>query len=145
MLKIGSVILSVWATLGLVPALYFVIDIAVFGGNAPAFSTISSEEFAALSPNALRAVNSIAVFANGSYVAFSSLVLFAIWNGLNRRKIWVFWALVFTTLLAWITGAIGNYMADTLFPEADILSALFLIAGFYCSAKGLFDSDSNPD
>jgi len=138
MLKTGCIILSAWAALGLLPALYFALSIAFFGGMSPALTALSPEDLSTLSPQALRAANSIAVFANGTHVAFSSLILIALWKGLYKQITWVFWALLISIPIAVMSGAVGNYMADTLFPEADILSAFIFTTGIACCSIALF-------
>ena len=143
MLKVGSVILSVWSAINMAIALGFV-GTVLLGNNHPVLTQrISAEEMSSLSSTVVDTANSMAVFGNGTLVAFCLLTLFGIWNGVQRRVVWVFWALLGSMVVAMLAGFAGDYVSGTSYLIASIPSALILAAGFTCTALGLFRS--RPD
>ena len=138
MLKIGSIILSVWCALNMLPALGIVGYVA-FGNIHPLLPARFSEaEINAISPNVLDTINGMAVFANGHVVALCLIALIAIWKGLNKKVVWVFWALLISMTAASLAGFAAGYVDRTHYYDPSIISALLLAAGFTCAAMGLF-------
>ena len=137
MLKTGSIILSLWSILSMLPALGIVVNTVVSGNTTPIFSG-HTVELATLSPQLLATMNSVPVFANGTYAAFCTLLLAVIWFGLNRGAGWVFWTLLASMSIALVSGFAADHVGQAAYPEVSYLSALFIAAGFTCSAIGLF-------
>ena len=142
MLKTGSVILSIWSGLNLVPSLGILTLVVFLDKNAPALSVLLTEdEISMLSADVLATANSIAAFANGLNVAFCILFLIAVWKGLMLKIEWVFWALLVSSAFALVAGIAGDYVVGTQFPEVNIISGMILAVGFACAAKELFGNE----
>lgn len=144
MLKTGSIILSLWSVLNLLPALYMIVHITVLGNNHPLLSTrFSEDDISAISPSLLATINGMAVYANGLVIGFCGLSLIAIWKGLNKTTMWTFWALLISSIAVVLAGFVSDYVSETNYYTASIVSALILIAGFILVTAGLFRGDRN--
>ncbi|WP_411029481.1 hypothetical protein [Spongiimicrobium sp. 3-5] len=140
-LKIGSIILSVWSSLNFFPSLYVALSILFLDKHPPGlYAVLKEENINAMSAPMLATVDSIGLFANLSVAAFNLLMLVAIWKGLNKRIIWVYWALLASSTLAILAGVAADYAVGYAFPEVNIISAAILIIGFVFSGIGLFKS-----
>ena len=139
MLKLGSMLLSLWSVLNLLPSTWILVSILFRGGNAPGLTGVLTEpQVRALGREALAAGNSIAVFANGLNVAFCLLFTVVVWQGLVRQSAWAFWALCASALVALLAGVGADYVVGTRFPEVNVVSGLLLAAGFSCCAPTIF-------
>jgi|GEM_PF-1593773 len=140
LLRTGCVVLSVWSVLNILASLIVVIIPVVFGGEtAPALlDSLSANEIQGLSDGIERNANGIAVFANGLNIAFCTLALFAIWQGLHKKMKWVFWALLVSLSLNVLAGTLADYVVGLLHPEVNIISAAILAVGLGCSAQSIF-------
>ncbi len=138
MLKIGCVILSLWTILNLVPSLLILINTIFRGGHTPAlYAVLNEEQVNGLSAEVLATLDSIAVFANGTNIAFCLVSLFAIWMGLNRRQNWSFWGLLAGFTAALLAGLAADYMVGTVAPQVNAISAGILVLGFVFVVVGL--------
>lgn len=141
MLKIGSIVLSLWAVLNLVPSFAILVNTVLLDGNSPAiYQILDDEQVRTLGTEIRSSINSVAVYANGLNVALCLLALFVIWRGLNRRVRWTFWGLLVGFATALLAGTAGDYVLGTVHPEVSMISGIILALGFACSAKGLFRS-----
>ena len=140
LLKTGCLMLSIWSLLNLLASLFVVVIPVVFGGEiAPALlDSLSDIEIHSLNEGIKRNANSIAVFANVMNIAFCTLTLFAIWQGLYRGVRWVFWALLVSLTLAVIAGSVADYVAGLLHPEVNLISGGIITVGLACSALAIF-------
>ena len=142
MLKLGSGILSIWLILNFIPSSVIVVDTLFRGGHTPAlYAVLTEEEVSSLSAEVLTTIDSIAVFANGTNIAFSILALPAVWMGLNRRQAWAFWVLLAGFAAALIGGTAADYVVGWKFPWVNVLSGGILACGFGCAAVGLFRNE----
>ena len=139
MLKLGCATLSMWTVFNLVPSSFILVNTMFFGGHTPALYTIlGGGEVNSLSAEQLATVDSIAVYANGTNIAFCLISLVVVWMGLNRKLPWVFWGLLVGFTVALIAGVAADHAVGTVFPEVNVISALILAFGFMFSAIGLF-------
>ena len=130
MLKLGSILLSLWSVFNLLPSTWILVSILFRGGNAPGLTGVLTEaQVRALGAEALAAANSIAVFANGLNAAFCLLFAVVVWQGLVRRSAWAFWALSASALVALLAGVGADHVVGTRFPEVNVVSGLLLAAG----------------
>lgn len=131
MLKFGSVLLSLWSALNLLPSAWILVLILFHGRDAPALSALLTQaQLSTLEPQVRATANSIAVFANGLNVAYCLLFTITIWMGLARRVRWCFWALSSSALAALLAGVGADHVVGTLFPQVNLLSGLMLAVGF---------------
>jgi hypothetical protein len=138
-LKLGSLLLSLWSVLNLLPSAWILVLILLREQNAPALSVLLTEaQIRGLGHEYLATANSMAVFANGLNVAFCLLFTIGIWKGLAGRVRWVFWALLASAFVALLAGVGGDYVVGTRFPQVNVVSGLLLGAGFACCARGIF-------
>ena len=139
MLKLGSMLLSLWSVLNLLPSTWILASILFRGGNAPGLTGVLTEpQVRALGREALAAANSIAVFGNGLNVAFCLLFTVVVWQGLVRRSAWAFRALSASALVALLAGIGADHVVGTRFPAVNVVSGLLLAAGFSCCAPTVF-------
>lgn len=139
MLQLGSLVLSFWTVLNLIPSLAILVNTLLLGGNSPAiYQVLDHEEVELLSTKVRASINSVAIYANGLNVAFCLLALFVIWFGLYRRIRWAFWALLAGFTSALFAGTAGDHVLGLVHPEINILSAILLAVGFLLVAMGLF-------
>lgn len=139
MLRAGCWVLTAWAVLNLIPSFVIVLNTLFRGGHTPAlYSVLSEQEVEALSTETMATLDSIAVFANGTNIAFCLVVLGTVWLGLSRRQVWAFWALLagFTAALA--AGVAADFVVGTVLPEVNVISGAILALGFACAGFGLF-------
>lgn len=139
MLRIGCIVLSLWALLNLLPSAWILVSTTFLDGDSPAiFQILDDHEVAALSAKERTSINSVAVFANGLNIAFCSTALFLVWFGLARRLRKVFWCLVFGFGMAWLAGALGDSVLGTVHPEISLASGGILLVGLGFAAVDLF-------
>lgn len=145
MLRIGSVILSLWTLLNLIPASIILVRTWFLKENVPgAYAILDEAELNALGSEALATMNSIGLFANGMLTGLCLLALPVIWLGLDRRLAWSFWALLAGFTSAWAAGFAADQAVGTVFPQVNAISAAILGLGFGCSAIG-FMSRRKPE
>jgi hypothetical protein len=139
MLRLGSIVISAWAVLNLIPSLAILANTIFFDGNSPAiYQILDDEQVQTLSKEIRTSINSVAVYANGLNVALCLLALVVVWLGLNRRVRWAFWGLLVAFATALLAGTAGDYVLGTVHPEINIISGIILAFGFVFSARGLF-------
>ena len=139
MLRIGCVILTVWSAMNLIASVVIFVNTLFLGGHTPAlYSVLTADEVGSLSSGTLATLDSIAVFANGTNIAFCLVTLPAIWLGLFRRQVWSFWGLLVGFAAALLAGVAADYAVGTVAPEINIVSGMILCAGFAFAAFGLF-------
>jgi len=139
MLRIGCIVLSVWALLNLFLSVSILVSTTFLDGDSPAISQILDEaEVAALTDKERTSINSVAVYANGLNAAFCVTTLFVIWMALYRRSYWSFWCLLIGFGTALLAGTLGDLVLGTVHPEVNIISAAILLAGFLLTAIDLF-------
>lgn len=137
--KAGCIVLTLWTTLNLIPSGIIVVSTMFFGGHTPALSLrLSEDEVEALSPDVLATLDSIAVFANCTNVAFCIVALVVIWMGLYRRHRWALWALLAGFGFALLAGVGADYEVGFAAPWVNAISAGILAIGLGLAAVGLF-------
>lgn len=140
MLRLGSVILSLWCVLNIVPAA-FILATTLCGVNHPLLGVkLKEEEIATLSSDALAFINSVGLYANGTVIALSLLALIAIWAGLFRRIKWVFWSLLIAMVFYVIAGFAADFISQSNYYVTSIISASILALGFGLVARDLLQS-----
>lgn len=113
-LKVGSIVLSIWSGFNFLLASFILILIIFLKKNAPILLIVLEEpEISKLDPRVISTANSLAILFNSCAAVFSLLVLFVIWSSLINKQKWAFWALLvtigFSQLLAFVADAIiGN-------------------------------------
>ena len=139
MLRLGCIVLSIWALLNLLPSLLILASTAILNGDSPAiFQILNDQEVAALTAKERTSINSVAAYANGLNVAFCVMALFVIWFGLNRRSHWSFWCLVFGFVFALLAGILGDFILGTVHPEINAISSVIVLVGCVLAAIDLF-------
>ncbi|WP_422104037.1 hypothetical protein [Winogradskyella sp.] len=103
------------------------------------YAILREEEIKMMSQEMLATVDSIGLFANLSVAALNLLILIAIWKGLNKGKVWVFWALLASCIVAILAGVAADYALYFAFPEVNMISALICAIGFVFAGIGLFN------
>ena len=142
MLRVGSIILSIYCAVNIIPALFIIVSITFLGKNHPLLEMrISQDEITTLSPEVLALINSMAIFANGGVIALCLLSLIAIWVGLKRRIKWVFWALLTAMSFYVLAGLVADIVSQSHYYTARIASVLIPALGFALVAIGLFKSE----
>ena len=146
MLRPGCILLTAWTALNLIPSAVILIHTILGGGHTLAlYALLTEEDVGALSPEVLATVDSIAVFANGTNLAFCAVSLFVIWRGLYRRKVWAFPALSAGFTLALLAGVGGDYEVGFAAPMVNVISAAMLALGLSLSAAGMFRHGASAD
>lgn len=140
MLRLGCLLLTAWTALNLAASAMILIDTLWLGGHTPALhAVLSPEAVAALEPQVLLTVDSIAVFANGMNAAFSIIALVVVWRGLHRaRAKWAYWGLLAGFTAAVIAGVAADSVVGWAAPQVNVISAGILAAGFAFAGYGLF-------
>lgn len=129
MLKIGSIILSIWSGVNFLLASLILTSILVFKNDAPILVMVfESSEIAGMDARVISSINALAILYNSFAVALSMLALFVIWSSLIRGQKLAFWLLLITIafieILAFIASApIGNVRWQV----NVILSALYVM------------------
>lgn len=139
MIKVGSIILTIWSTLNFLVGIGVLFYIAVFDNNAPALEMLFTEnEIGNLSPSVLATTNSIAIFLNASIASFCLLSVYIIWHGLFKQQKWAFFGLLLSMSLL----QIGGYLSDSLLGNNNILAMniglAILVIGFALSGYAIF-------
>ncbi|MEO1084143.1 MAG: hypothetical protein AAFY88_07865 [Acidobacteriota bacterium] len=138
MLRIGCWILTLWTVMNGIASLSLLVRILYFDGHTPALYLLLSEaDVGGLAPEVLATVDSIAVFANATNVAFCVLVLCMIWRGLRRRIRWSFTALVAGFSIAVLGGVAADAVVHFAAPWVNLTSTALLGAGLGLSWLGL--------
>ena len=139
MLKLGCVVLSLWLIVNLAASCVVLADTLTGHGHTPAlYALLSPDEVGQLDPETLSTLDSIAAFANGMNLSFSLLALAVVWLGLRRRARWAFWALLAGLLGALLAGVAGDFLVGWVAPQVNLITAVWLAAGFVCAGLGLF-------
>ena len=129
MLKVGSIILSVWSGVNFLLAAAILISIVIFRRDAPILVMVFEKpEISGLDARVIASVNALAILYNSCAVALSVLAVFIIWSGLIDGYRWAFWALLitigFVEILAFVASApIGHAR----WPVNVLLSALYVV------------------
>jgi len=139
MIKVGSIILTIWSGLNFLVGVGVLIYIVVLNNNAPALQMMMSEsELRNLDPRVLSTTNSIAIFLNASIASFCLLSLYVIWGGLMKFRKWAFYALLASMSLM----QVGGYLSDFLLGNGNIMAmnvGLFILTlGFVSSGYAIF-------
>ena len=139
MLRIGCILLTAWTVLNLIPSAAIVISTLFGDGHTPAlYLLLTRVEVERLSPDVLATMDSMAVFANGTNIAFCSVSLWVIWVGLYRRRAWAFWGLSTGFTVALLAGVGADYEVGTAAPMVNVISGSILALGLTISAVDLF-------
>jgi len=139
MLRVGCIVLSIWAGLNLLPSVFILVSTGLLDRDAPAVAQIlDAEEIEALSEHERVSINSVAVYANGLNAAFCATALWVIWCGLNQRVLWAFWCLVTGFVLAFGAGTLADAVVGMQHPQINLVSAVILFCGCGLSAVDLF-------
>lgn len=142
LLKMGQVLLSLWAVLNLVASMVIIVGVVGFEQNAPAVHQLFDEqEVLEMDPRIRDSLNSVAVFANGLNAAFSLLALVVIWIALQQRKQWALFALAASFVIAWLAGTLGDYVVGNQHPEISVVSGLIVVVGILLAACSIVDRD----
>ena len=139
MLRAGCIILTIWALLNLILALYIVFSTTLWDIDSPAVGQILSQaEISSLTAKERTSINSVAVYANGLNIALSLTVTLTIWFGVYRGMKWAFISTCMGLGFAVIGGALGDYVLGTVHPEISLLSAAILIVGGVLAGVGIY-------
>ncbi len=114
MLKIGSIVLSIWSGINLLLASLILTSVVVLNGNSPLLVMVFEQsEIAKLDAKVIASLNCLTILYNSCVVALSVLALFIIWSSLIKGDKRAFWILLlmmgFVEILAFIGSAqVGN-------------------------------------
>lgn len=143
MLRAGCILLTIWTLLNLVPSSMIALSTLFFDGHTPALTLLLTPgDVETLSPEVLATLDSIAIFANLTNVAFCSLVLAIVWMGLHRRQRWAFWSLLAGFVLALLAGVGADYAVGFAAPWVNGISGAVLGLGLAIAAAGLFTRET---
>ena len=139
MLRLGTILLSLWTGLNLALALGILFLMLFMGQNAPCLLILYGDtQGAGMDPRALATINGLAVLLNACAAAICGLSLSIIWVALRRASRWAFWSLM--TCLGFLQAA--GFASDAFFQHknliANICSSLLLLAGIGFAAVGVF-------
>jgi len=142
MIKVGSIVLTIWSTLNFLVGVGVLFYIVVFDNNAPALQMLFSEnEISNLNPRVLAATNSIAIFLNASIASYCLLCIYIIWHGLYKKQKWSYYGLLLSMGLM----QIGGYLSDSLLGNNNILAMniglAILVLGFALSGYAIFTNE----
>lgn len=138
MLRVGTLILTMWTGFNLVLALCILFAILVLGKNAPALLILYGDTHATgMDPRALSTINALAVIFNACAAALCGLALAVIWFALLHKARWAFWSVAAS--LAFVQAA--GFASDSYLGDKDLLaniaSSLLLLFGLVLVAFGL--------
>ncbi len=109
MLKVGSIILTVWSSINFLLAAMILISIIFFKNNAPImFIVFEESEIAELDVKVVSSIKSLAILFNSCAASLSLLTILVIWTSLINGQRWAFWALLITIGLVQIMGFIAD-------------------------------------
>ncbi len=139
MLRVGAILLTVWAGFNLLLALCILFAVLVLGKNAPALMILYGDTQATgMDPRALATINALAVIFNACAAAICALSLAVIWFALAHRAQWAFWSLAGS--LGFLQAA--GFASDSFFHGKDLLrnvvSSSLLLLGIAFAAAGIW-------
>ena len=139
MLRIGTILLSLWTGFNLVLALGILFMMLVLGKNAPCLIILFGDlQATGMEPRALATINGLAVAFNACAAAICGLALSLIWVALRRAARWAFWSLV--VCLGFLQTA--GFVSDSFFHHKDLVanigSSMLLLFGIGFAAIGIF-------
>jgi hypothetical protein len=114
MLKVGSIVLSIWSGINFLISAAILTMVVVFKANSPLLDLVfEKSEVAGLSGKAIASLNALTILYNSCSVVLSVLVWFLIRKNLLAGQKWAFWVLLFgigfVEVMAFIASApIGN-------------------------------------
>lgn len=138
MLRVGSILLTLWSGVNLLLALGILAGLGLFGLDAPALGILfDPSEIARLDPKVLGTVNALAVFGNACAAGFCLLVLFLTWTGLARRSAPSLRILALATLPVQAFGFLSDSFLGNRNLVANLVSTGVLLAGLVLAGIAL--------
>ena len=139
MVRVGAILLSLWAGLNLVLALGILFMLLVLGKNAPALLILYGDlQAQGIDPRALSTINALAVMFNACAASICVLSLAMIWFAVSRKAVWAFWSLAGCLVFLQAAG----FASDTFLGNRNLLangiSSLLLLCGVALVAGAIF-------
>jgi hypothetical protein len=141
MLKIGSIVLSIWSGINIFLASLILTIVVLFNGNSPLLVMVfEKSEIAGLDARVISALNCLTILYNSCDVALSVLALFIIWSGLIKGKRRAFWLLLITIgfleMMAFVASAgVGNARW-----QVNVVQSVLYVVGIGLSGYSIFKS-----
>ena len=138
MLRVGVVVITVWAGINLLMGLTVLVNL-FFVGPHPLISRVvfSEAELAQLDPRVVATIRSLAILLNASVVAGGILVLVIAWRGLARGEPWAWWTLAGTLAFVQAMQFTGDAAIGNRTLPASVLMSAMAVLGLLLAGLGL--------
>jgi hypothetical protein len=138
MLRLGVIVISAWAGIGLLMGLVVLANL-LFVSPHPLISRVvfTEAELAQLSPKAIATIKSLALLLNASAVAGGILVLVIAWHGLARGEPWAWWTLAGTLAFVQAMQFVGDASIGHKTVPASIVMTSLAVLGLALAGLGL--------
>ena len=143
MLKIGSIVLSIWCVINFILALILLCYVIVLKQNSPILqvASFSEAEIAGLSANTIAALNCFTILYNSCSLMVSVLTWPLIRKNLVAGQKSAFWTLVFVigfieVMAFWASSYIGHGRW-----QVNVLQSILYIVGISLSGYSIFNSN----
>ena len=139
MLRVGAILLSLWAGFNLVLALGILFMLLLLRMNAPALLILYGDLPAeGMEPRALATINALAVMFNACAASLCALSLAMIWFAVVRKAVWAFWSVAGCLLFLQAAGFASDTFLSNKDFVANVVSSLVLLGSLFAVGIALF-------